>query len=141
MSMAAEFEKDPSDWLRKLSPHEWIRAALSELKQAEAAYARRNARAAIVGCKRAAGMALNGVLIVDPRADWGRTYVEHVAALAQDDSVPDAVKRACRAVLDAQPPGSSVVTLRTPSSDAQVLEATRDVIAHAYAVVVKRGDT
>ena len=136
MTVAAEFQKDPNDWLKKLSPHEWIRAAMSELKQAEAAYARRNVRGAIVGCKRAAGMALNGALLVDPRPHWGRTYVEHVEALAKDD-VPDGVKRACRDLLDAQPPGSSVVTLRTPASDEKILEAARDVIAHAYAVVVK----
>ncbi len=135
--MPAEFQKDPNDWLRKLSPREWIRAALGELKQAEAAYAQRNVRGAIAGCKRAAGMALNGALIVDPRSEWGRTYVEHVDALAKESDVPEAVTRACRTLLDAQPPGSSVVTLRTPSSDEKILEAARDVIAHAYAVVVK----
>ena len=34
-----EFTRDPGDWLRKLSPDEWIRAGLGELKRAEQAYA------------------------------------------------------------------------------------------------------
>jgi hypothetical protein len=133
-----QFEKDPNDWLRKLSPREWIRAAMGEVKQAEEAYARRNVRGAIVGCKRAAGMALNGALIVEPRDGWGRTYVEHVTALAKDEGAPAPVRRAAEVVLAAQPPGE-VVALRTPSSDEKLLEATRDVIAHAFAVVVKHG--
>jgi hypothetical protein len=131
-----QFEKDPNDWLRKLSPREWIRAALAEATQAEVALTRRNVRGAFAGCKRAAGMALNGALIVAPREGWGRTYVEHVEALAEDAMAPDAVRAACRTVLDAQPP-SGVVALRTPASDTRVIEAARDVIAHAYAIVVK----
>jgi len=134
--MPMQFVKDPNDWLRKLSPEEWIRAALSEMKQAEAALAKRNVRGAFAGCKRAAGMALNGALIVAPREGWGRTYVEHVEALANDASAPAAVREACRAVMHAQP-ASGVVALRTPASDEKVMEAARDVIAHAYAIVVK----
>jgi HEPN domain-containing protein len=88
------FVKDPNDWLRKLSPSEWIHAALGELKRAEVAYARGDTRAGVAGCKRAAGMALNGALIVVPNEAWGRSYVDHVAALARDESVPEAVAAA-----------------------------------------------
>src|SRR5262249_47300797 len=61
-----EFVRDPSHWLRRLSPDEWIRAALGELGRAEAAYGHGNARAGSAGVKRAAGMALNGALLVQP---------------------------------------------------------------------------
>ena len=88
----------------------------------------RRARRRRPACKRAAGMALNGALIVEPDDAWGRTYVEHVEALARDARVPEAVRAACRAVLDAKPPGG-----RTSSScgrharTSHVLEAARDV--------------
>lgn len=129
------FERDPNDWLRKLSPDEWIRAALGDLRRAEEAFKANNPRAGIAGCKRAAGMALNGALILEPNDAWGRTYVEHVVALAKDTTVPERVRAACDVIANAQPPASNLVTLRTPKWIENVLEATRDVIAHAFAVV------
>jgi hypothetical protein len=130
-----EFRRDPSDWLRRLSPDEWIRAALGELQRASLAYGRGDARAGAAGVKRSAGMALNAALLVEPNEAWGRTYVEHVGALATDMRAPEAVRVACRAVLEAKAPSAGVVSLRTPRTDEQVLEAVRDVIAHAWAVV------
>ena len=125
------------EWLTKLSPKEWISAALGELARAEAAYARSDVRAGIAGCKRAAGMALNAALSVEPNEGWGRTYVEHVEALAKDASVPEAVRASCKVVLEAQAPTSTLATLRTKTGDAKVAEAARDVIAHALWVVKK----
>ena len=125
------------EWLTKLSPKEWISAALGELARAEAAYARSDPRGGIAGCKRAAGMALNGALSVEPNAGWGRTYVEHLDALAKDAGVPEAVGASCKAVLDAKAPTSALAMLRTKSGDAKVVEAARDVIAHALWVVKK----
>jgi HEPN domain-containing protein len=136
----AEFRRDPGDWLRRLSPDEWIRAGLGELKRAEQAFAAGNMRAGAAGVKRAAGMALNGALIVESDASWGRAYVEHLEALAKDARVPEAVRSACRAVLDAKPPGE-VVVLRTPHAHDAVLDAARDVIAHAWAVVKRHEPT
>lgn len=133
-----EFTRDPSDWLRRLSPDEWIRAGLAELQRAVAAFEAGDARAGVAGVKRAAGMALNGALIVEPDERWGRTYVEHVRALAGEGArVPEAVRAASRAVLEATPPGGEVVPLRTPRWHEGLVEASRDVIAHAW-VVVKR---
>jgi hypothetical protein len=83
-------------------------------------------------------MGLNAALIVEPDESWGRTYVEHVEALARDMRVPEAVRAACRTVLDARPPGGDVVNLRTPRAHHQVVEAARDVVAHAWAVVKRR---
>ena len=130
-----EFVRDPNDWLRRLSPEEWIRAGLGELRRAEASYGRGDARAGTVGVKRAAGMALNAALLVEPRDSWGRTYVDHVEALRNEQSAPEAVRAACRILLDAGGPSAGVVNLRTPRADERVLEAARDVIAHAWAVV------
>jgi hypothetical protein len=130
-----EFVRDPGHWLRKLSPDEWIRAGLAEVRRAEAAYSRGDLRGGAAGVKRAAGMALNGALLVEPKEEWGRTYVEHVAALAADETQPALVRSACRAVLDAGAPTGDVVNLRTPRSLETVLEAAKDVIAHAWAVV------
>lgn len=132
------FVRDESHWLRKLSPREWVRAGLSELKRAEAAYAARNARAGLAGARRAAGMALNGALLVEPNEAWGRSYVDHLLALGKDESVAPRVREACRLLTDTPLPGQgSLVSIRTASSDERVLEAARDVIAHAYAVVAR----
>jgi HEPN domain-containing protein len=136
----SEFTRDKTHWLRRLSPGEWINAALGELSRAEKAWAGGNARAGVVGVKRAAGMALNAALIVEPDDAWGRSYVEHVEALARDENVPEAVRAACRTVLEAKAPTGDVVSLRTPRAHVPVVEAARDVIAHAFAVVRRHGD-
>jgi HEPN domain-containing protein len=126
-----------ASWLTKLSPKEWISAGLGELARAEAAWARGDVRAGIAGCKRAAGMALNAALSVEPKESWGRTYIEHLDALAKDAGVPEAVRASCKAVLEAKAPTSALATLRTKSGDTKVVEAARDVIAHALWVVKK----
>jgi hypothetical protein len=133
----AAFVRDSKDWLKKYTPREWIRAALGELRRAEQAYARRNARGGLAGARRAAGMALNAALIAEPNARWGRTYVEHLAALKGEAGVPEAVRAASKLLYDAIVPGGNVVVLRSKDQDARVLEAARDVIAHAYAVVAR----
>ncbi len=133
----APFTRQPEDWLRKYSPKEWIRAGMKELRAAEEAYKQRNVRAALASCKRAAGMALNAALIVEPDESWKRTYVEHLQALAVDEKVPTAVRDAARTILQVPASQGTVVVLRTPGNDERILEATRDVIAHAYAVVTR----
>jgi hypothetical protein len=134
-----EFRRDPDHWLFRHSPDEWIRAALGELERARLAWEKGNARAGAVGVKRAAGMALNGALIAQPSEAWGRTYVEHLAALAADVGAPPAVRAACQRVLEAQPPASDLVSLRTPRGHATFVDAAHDVIAHAW-VVVRRNE-
>ena len=131
------FVRDTTHWLRKFSPQEWIRAALAEVRQAERAYKQRNAGGGLLGCRRAAGMALNAVLLVEPHAKWGRTYVDHLLALRDDASAPIAVQTASRLLLETQPPGPNIIFLRSKEQDERVLEAARDVVAHAYAVVAR----
>jgi hypothetical protein len=130
----SDFTRDKDHWLYRLSPGEWISAALGELARAEKAWASGDARGGAVGLKRAAGMALNAALIVEPDDTWGRTYVEHVEALSRDARVPEAVRAACRVVLEAKPPAGDVVVLRTPRAHSHVVEAARDIVAHAWAV-------
>ncbi len=134
-----DFVRDPSHWLLKMSPLEWIRAGLGEVTRAEKALEHGDARGGTAGLKRGAGMALNGALIVEPEEGWGRTYMEHLNGLANDPRVPEPVRMASRRVLDAAPPSGEVVVLRTPRAHAAVVDAARDVIAHAW-VVVQRHD-
>ncbi len=136
-TMPLPFSRDAGHWLFKYSPKEWIRAAMKELRAAETAYAQRNARAGLTGCKRAAGMALNAALIVEPNESWKRTYVEHLAGLAGDETVPDPVQAAARVLLQMPAPGGPIVVIRSPGRDEKILEAARDVIAHAFAVVTR----
>ena len=135
--MSAPLHKDPAHWLFRLTPDEWIRAALGEVVRAEEAYARNDVRAGLASAKRAAGMALNGVLIVAPNESWGRSYVDHVRALARDEIAPAAVRAACGLLLDAHAPSADLSPLRSRSGDAKITEAARDVVAHAW-VLVKR---
>jgi HEPN domain-containing protein len=130
------FVRDEGHWLYKLSPDEWIRAGLSDLARAKEAYEANNARAGLASARRAAGMALNGALIVEVNESWGRSYVDHLMALARDPSVPERVREACRELTEPSAPAAAkLVTLRTASHEHRVLEAARDVVAHAYAVV------
>jgi hypothetical protein len=130
------FTKDPSHWLYRLSADEWIRASLGELEAAERAFRAKNARAGHVGVLRAAGMALNAALIVEPNPSWGRSYVEHVGALAREgEAVPALVREAARFLSEAHAPGSPLVSLRSPAGDERRLEAARTIMAHAYARV------
>jgi HEPN domain-containing protein len=129
------FQRDPQHWLFKFSPEEWIRVALREIRQAEEAFKAHNVRAGLAGSKRAAGMALNGALILVPNPAWGRSFTDHIQALSKDDTAPQAVRDACKVLLEAPVPSGSFVPLRTSRSDERVLEAARDVMAHAYALV------
>ena len=131
------FQRDPNDWLRKYSPREWLSVSINELAQAEFAYAANRARMATTACKRAAGMALNAALVVEPSTAWGRTYVEHLVAVANDHGVPAEVRAACRLILEADAAVPSIVVLRTRAKDHRVIEAVRDIQAHAYAIMVR----
>jgi HEPN domain-containing protein len=131
------FERDPSHWLLRLSPREWIRLGLEELERAEAAFSNNQTRAGYVGAKRAAGMALNGALIVAPCEAWGRSYVDHIAAIAKDETVLNEVREAAQRLVSSEPPGGSMVTLRSRSGEQRLLDAAKTVMAHAFAIVLK----
>jgi HEPN domain-containing protein len=131
----AEPEPHSEHWLYRLSPERWVGAAIAELGRARVAVEQRNRAAAVVAVKRAAGMALNGALCVRPRPEWGRTYVEHLAGLMQDESAPAEVRRAAQRLYDEKPPEGPIVVLHTRRADAELLDAAEVVMAHAYALV------
>jgi hypothetical protein len=136
---AVPFAHDPKDWLRKMSPAEWVTAAMSEVRRAERAYEDRQAKAGLASARRAAGMALNAVLIVEPHETWGRSFVDHLRALAVDEVAPAEVRASCNLLLDTQPPGPGVISLRSSARDKKIIDAAKDVIAHAYARIVRAG--
>lgn len=132
--MLDAFPRDLSDWLYKLSPEEWIQAALAELRRAESALAAGQLPPAYAGLKRAAGMALNAALIRAPKPSWGRSYVEHLRGLSADGSAPEAVRSAAQSLLELRAAPGEIVNLRSPGSQARWVEAAKTVMAHAYAV-------
>ena len=122
-------------WLLRYTPEDWIRQGLSELARAEKRLLAHDRTAGVLGLRRAAGMALNGALAVHLR-DWGRTYVDHLRAIAEDESVPVPVRDAAKVLNDVtleHQPG--VVRLTPPSESSRWVEAAKTVMAHAYAVV------
>ncbi|MCA9716623.1 MAG: hypothetical protein H6713_02120 [Myxococcales bacterium] len=83
---------DPGHWLWRLSASGWCQAAARELEAGAARVGSR--RTAITHARRAAGMALNGVLVAIAGAGadrmscetrWGRSYIDHLRALAGGD--------------------------------------------------------
>lgn len=122
-------------WLSRHSPEDWIRQGLAELGRAEARLKTHERAAGVLGLRRAAGMALNGALAITWR-EWGRTYVDHVRALIDDESAPLSVRDAARLLCDVPVEHAPhVVYLSPPSESARWIEAAKTVMAHAYAVV------
>jgi len=126
---------DPEAWLLRHGAEEWIRLGLRELERASSAFAAHNAPAAAAALKRAAGMALNGALVVARRPEWGRSFVDHLRALREDAQAPGEVRQAAEAILGFSPGPGSPIILRTLSREQQLLEAARTVMAHSYAIV------
>jgi HEPN domain-containing protein len=118
------------DWLYRLKPEEWLRAAENELRRAGEALAHRQQRAGVAGCRRAAGMAWNAVLAQSetPDPDYGRSYMEHLQALARDVAIPEAVRAAAQTLVDA-PLTQELLTLGKP--DPAPAQAARAIVAHA----------
>jgi HEPN domain-containing protein len=125
----------PPAWLTRLTPEAWIRQALTELGRAEARLSTHDRTAGVLGLRRAAGMALNGALAVKWRA-WGRTYIDHLRAIADDRQVPEPVRAAAKLLNDVPlEKQANVVRLTPPSESARWLDAAKTVMAHAYAIV------
>ena len=131
--------QDPEHWLYRFTPQEWIRKAMGELSQARAAYATRDARGGLAGCRRAAGVALNAWLATldEPMPSYGRTYMEHLASLQDDDTAPAVVREAARTLRTTPLAGGDLILLRTAGSDERVLDATETILAHSYAEVLR----
>jgi hypothetical protein len=143
---------DPTHWLHRLSAAEWLAAAATELDNGQAALARRATRTGITHARRAAGMAWNAVLIVAPPPDdrYGRSYMEHVVALAQPPAsapapaadagggeVPDDVRAAARLLRDTPPRPPDLITIGKP--DMTSLDAARAIVDYARGYVSEKG--
>jgi HEPN domain-containing protein len=120
---------DPTHWLHRLRSAEWLAAADTELDQCAGALARRAFRPGVTHARRAAGMALNAVLVAAEHPSWGRSYMEHVAALADDASMPDDVRAAARLLRETPAAAPDLVTLGKP--DLRALEAARAIVEWA----------
>jgi len=124
---------DPTHWLFRLTADEWLAAADVELRQAAEALSRRAARPGVTHARRAAGMAWNAVLALQPDDRFGRSYMEHVVALSGDQDAPAAVRAAAQALREIPPAPPELITLGKP--DTRAHEAAAAIIAHAAARV------
>lgn len=131
-------------WLYRLDAESWLQAASAELASGEARVDSR--RTAVTHARRAAGMALNAVLVAlgaatgdreAAAARWGRSYIDHLRALRDDASLattelsPEAAATAA-ALLEISPlgaGGSGLVQLTTSARRpaAQALDLARDL--------------
>lgn len=103
--------RDPDHWLYRLTPEEWLRAAAGELVQAASSLSAQAQRRGVASARRAAGMALNAVLVVAPCEAWGRSYMDHLRALAADATTPAGLRRACAELLEAPLDGPKFVRI------------------------------
>jgi hypothetical protein len=137
---------DPAHWLYRLTPAEWLDAAETELGHAAEVLARRAARPGVTHARRAAGMAWNAVLAAAPddasTERFGRSYMEHVAALATASDVPDLVRAAAALLRDTPAAPPELMTLGKPDQpDVRPLDAARTIAAHARALTSAKTDT
>ena len=104
-------------------------AATTELDHCAETLARRAFRPGVTHARRAAGMAWNAVLVLAEDPTFGRSYMEHVVALAKDPGSPDDLRAAAELLRDTPPLPPDLVTLGKP--DLRVLEAARKIIGFA----------
>lgn len=125
--------RDPDHWLRRLSVEEWLAAADNELRLCAEALGRRAFRPGVTLARRAAGMAWNAVLLLRPDERFGRSYMEHLAALAGDAGAPDDVRAAARELRDTAPVAPTLIALGAPTM--APLDAAKRVVAYARRTV------
>jgi len=124
---------DPAHWLHRLTADEWLAAAATELEHCRETLERRAFRPGVTHARRAAGMAWNAVLVLAEDPTSGRSYMEHVIALARDAGAPDDVRAAAELLRDTPPLPPELITLGKP--DLRALDAARRIIAFAAARV------
>jgi HEPN domain-containing protein len=127
---------DPGHWLHRLTAPEWLAAADAELVHAREALERRATRPGVAHARRAAGMAWNAVLIGAPDERAGRSYMDHVVALADDDAIatPDDVRAAARLLRDSPARPPELIAIGKP--DLSALDAARAIVAYARGLIV-----
>jgi hypothetical protein len=96
--------RDPNHWLHRLDAEEWLRAAENELARAEEALLHKQQRPGVAGARRAAGMAWNAIMVLlDEQAAerYGRSYMDHLRAVASDADEQESLRAAAQALLTA----------------------------------------
>jgi len=119
--------KDPDHWLYRLTPQEWLLAATHELVAASRALDDREQRRGVAYARRAAGMALNAVLVLRADDAWGRSYMDHLRAVAGLASAPDEVRSAARELVEAPLDGPKLIHIGG-ASDQGIAAATKTLI-------------
>ena len=126
---------DPGHWLHRFDAAEWLAAAQTELTHAHEKLSHRSVRPGITHARRAAGMAWNAVLVTAPAERYGRSYMDHVVALAttadDDASIPADVRAAARQLRDTPAQPSALITIGKP--DMTALDAAQTIVAFARA--------
>ena len=130
---------DPQHWLRRLTAEEWQRAAEHELSLCLARLQQRSVRAGVTHARRAAGMAWNAVLLHGEDPAYGRSYMEHVVALATDAAQPEAIRTAARLLGSAPTLPPTLIQIGKPDLSAH--EAAAAIVAHARALVAAASGT
>lgn len=125
-------EQDSDHWLWRLDAPGWLAAAEAELDRGREHASSR--RTAVTHARRAAGMALNATLVAmrdngwsreQCEHVWGRSYIDHLRALAGSDAPEpfDAEQaRRCRALLEipVMPPTGLIKLARSRDEAASV---------------------
>ena len=127
-------QKDSTHWLYRFSVEEWLAAADNELGLCEGALQRRAFRPGVTHARRAAGMAWNAVMVLHLDERYGRSYMEHVGALATAEGVPEEIRAAARDLRDTPAAPPALVTLGKPNM--LPLESARRLVAYARARAV-----
>jgi HEPN domain-containing protein len=124
--------RDPSHWLHRFDAEEWLRAAAHELSRAEDALVHKQQRPGVAGARRAAGMAWNAVLVGAEDERYGRSYMDHLKALAGDERVAAPVRDAARLLVEA-PLATNVIPLGR--GDTRFADAARVIAEEARRLV------
>ena len=123
-------ESESNDnWLARLSAEDWLVAAENELLHCQQALEKRGYRAGVTHARRAAGMACNAILRLAFDPSWGRSYMDHVIALAADERLPSGVRAAARLLVETPPAAPELVSLGKPNLS--TLKAGQDIILWA----------
>jgi HEPN domain-containing protein len=120
--------RDPTHWLHRFDAEEWLRAAANELARAEEALLHKQQRPGVAGARRAAGMAWNAVLVAAEDEAYGRSYMDHLRALANDARVAEAVRAAAEQLV-AAPLAPNVIPLGR--GDTRLADAARVIFDEA----------
>jgi HEPN domain-containing protein len=105
-------ESNDLDWLTRLTAEEWLRASGNELALGYDRLRGNARREGLTYARRAAGMALNAVLRRNLDPAYGRSYMDHLKALREDDRAPPEPRAAARRLL-AAPMQADLVHLGT----------------------------